>query len=178
MTTDGSPEAQAGSPPAFSLRVSYGPASFEAAGPGELVLQAFAEFKDHVKPVAAPTPTTEADSATEGNGSKPDEKSDVTSGGGSNSEPLPVFMDQFDLKGNAQTALAVAVWAKHSRNETELDPDGLKEYWRTSRHKVPANVGRDVGVAAKEGWLERLSHGKYTVTSYGERTLDALRKTK
>jgi hypothetical protein len=86
--------------------------------------------------------------------------------------PLPVFLKAHPVRTNPQAVVAMAVWARRYRGAEQFDANSLLAVWRDSGRKLPGNLGRDIGAAAKEGWLERLERGNYSVTSYGERFVD------
>jgi hypothetical protein len=167
---------------ALALTVELGKARFHAEGKGALVLDAFQNFRDfygdHAQVGAADASGAEEDVLQDGDGSTgtaaatPAEKKRTPPSG--DAVPLSVFLDSKKLpRGNAAIALGIAVWAKRYRSEETVDADTMKAHWRISKRKVPANIGRDLGTAASEGWLERLpALGKYSVTGYGEKAFD------
>lgn len=167
---------------ALVLTVELGKARFQAEGAGSLVLDAFQSFRDFYGEYA-PLDAAETGGAgeaaqPEGSGSTdqavetPADMKETPPAG--DSVPLSVFLDGKKLpRGNAAIALGIAVWAKRYRSEDTVDAETIKAHWRISKRKVPANIGRDLGTAASEGWLERLpALGKYSVTGYGEKAFD------
>lgn len=167
---------------ALALTVELGKARFRAEGAGSLVLDAFRHFRDfygeHTPPGAAEATGSEEEARPDGGGSTdqtvetPAEPKRTPASG--HLIPLSVFLDGKKLpRGNATIALGIAVWAKRYRSEDTVDAETVKAHWRISKRKVPANIGRDLGSAASEGWLERLPGlGKYSVTGYGEKAFD------
>jgi hypothetical protein len=176
-STDVDSDASAsGAPPDedhLRLEVTYGDASFSAEGGADMVLHAFAAFKETV-PIqrgegAAQSKVTAARVETPGERVE----TPVDKGKGSSSDlPLPVFIGNYKIKSNPQAALAIAVWAARVRDETELTLESFTTHWRSSARKMPANLSRDIQGAIHEGWLERIAPNRYRTTSYGERHLD------
>lgn len=167
---------------ALALTVELGKARFHAEGAGSLVLDAFQHFRDFYGE-HPPLGASEATGASKE--AQPDEGGSIGQTAETASEPQPtprsgdavplsVFLDAKKLpRGNAAIALGIAVWSKRYRSEDTVDAETVKAHWRISKRKVPANIGRDLGTAASEGWLERLpALGKYSVTGYGEKAFD------
>jgi hypothetical protein len=157
------------------LDIAFGNSTFSATGAGDVVLRAFSEFKEHL--LAAPETVKSGPPTVEETGNRQSSaagQNDAVSETRSRVDdvPLPLFLSQKSLRGNPQIALGIVLWAKRYKAEEELDVEGVKSYWRNSRHKLPANLSRDIGAAAKEGWLERRAAGKYSATSFGERFFD------
>lgn len=171
-------------PGMLKLEVAFGSAHFSSSGDGELVLRAFEEFKKQL----ANTPTVQQNhiGVQEARGTRDDQTvfsglSGEASPAGSTgtehttvaatvaAEPLPLFLNKRNLKGNAEIAAGIAVWASTYKRQSELDTETFQNYWRLSGRKTPSNIPRDVKTAAKEGWLEQLGSRKYILTSYGER---------
>jgi hypothetical protein len=173
MTTDSSEKALGDVE--LSVDVQHGSASFSARGSGSLVLKAFKEFRDFLATTEELSTGRSSQELQVPADPSPPTPEKATSG----SVPLSVFLDQHKMpRGNAIVALGIAVWAKRYKSEDEITADIAKGHWRNSKRKVPANINRDLGVAASEGWLERLpsGQGKYAVTSYGEAHFDGLPK--
>jgi len=164
----------------FSLDVTLGGASFSAAGGTEDVLRAFSEFQELL--------TRRKESPADDDEEAGDEVADPAGGGatadsvgkgeanGLTMVPLRVFLDSKKLpRGNAIIGLGIAIWAKRYDAVAGIDADIAKAYWRDSGRKIPANISRDLGSAASEGWLERLpTRGLFSATSYGEKHFDSL----
>ena len=166
----------------LALTVELGQARFQAEGAGSLVIDAFQNFRDfygeYMPLGAAELGGTEEDTQQHGGGSTGQEaetlaQTNQTPRAG-DSVPLSVFLDGKKLpRGNAAIALGIAVWAKRYRSEDQVDAEMMKAHWRISKRKVPANIARDLGTAASEGWIERLpALGRYSVTGYGEKAFD------
>jgi hypothetical protein len=161
---------------ALTLDVTLGSAVFSASGGSEHVLRAFADFQSLV---ALPLTGLETPAST-GAKESIDEEPPVPSAQAEDSAavvseriPLPVFLSSKAIKGNSVIALGLAVWAKRYDNTAEVDSETIKNYWRKSPHKVPANIPRDLSNATGEGWFEK--EGKaYFVTGHGERYFDSL----
>jgi hypothetical protein len=169
------------------LEVRVGSALFQAHGDGPVVLEAFAAFRDFYEGSAL----ADESSADRGEGAKPDAEGQAAessvngttskddkaldAGATGTSVPLPVFLGGKKLpRGNHAIALGIAVWAKRYKDEQVITPDSVKAHWRNSGRKIPANIPRDLGSAASEGWLERLAGttGNYSLTTYGETQFD------
>lgn len=166
----------------LALTVELGKARFHAEGTGSLVLDAFQNFRAFYSedaPLGAAEVSGFREEVEADGGGSTDQAAETraetkrTPAAG-DSVPLSVFLDGKKLpRGNAAIALGIAVWAKRHRSEDTVDAETMKAHWRISKRKVPANVGRDLGTAASEGWLERLpALGKYSVTGYGEKAFD------
>jgi hypothetical protein len=155
--------------------VTYGDASFSAEGGADMVLRAFAAFKETVRIPRGEGAAQGKASATRVEAPAERVESPVDEGKPTAGDlPLPVFLDNHRLTTNAHVALGITGWASRVRNESEMTVDSIAKYWRTSGRKTPGNLSRDLSTAAKEGWIERRSQGKYAITSYGERSLDGL----
>ena len=164
----------------FTLDVAVGQANFSASGESDDVLRAFEDFQELIKrPVELQFPednkgTTEVGRDEE----RPTTVSEVEQANALTEEkvPLRVFLDSKKLpRGNAIIGLGITIWAKRYENVQEIDVDIVKTYWRDSGRKIPANISRDLGTAATEGWLERLpTKGQFSATSYGEKHFDEL----
>lgn len=166
---------------ALTLDVSVGHASFSASGVSADVLKAFGDFQSLLASgIEAQQPEDIEDRP------RPDEQG---SGGNkaANEEvegvvpltekvPLRIFLDSKKLpRGNTVLALGIALWAKRYVGVNEIDAESAKVYWRDSGRRIPANISRDLGAAATEGWLERLpTKGQFSATSYGERHFDGI----
>lgn len=161
----------------LDLDVSVGAYSFSAHGRAEMVLDAFGQFQTIISDpaVSAPSSTPRAEEPS-GESHDADQDEDREKAGDER-VPLPVFLKSKILpRGNHVVALGIAVWAKRHSGVDELDVDTAKGYWRDSGRKVPANVSRDLGTAASEGWLERLTNprGSFRLTGFGETYFDEL----
>lgn len=162
----------------LQLEVKVGQTAFSASGDGELVLRAFGDFQEHLRqlpdqlaasPAEEPERVTETETpAAPAPRTEPEKPTTET-----HDDQLPVFLKRRpNLKTNAQIAAGIAVWGNRYRNQEEFTSDDMETFWRGSGHRVPSNVPRDMGTAAKEGWLQRVSSGKYAPTAYGERFVD------
>lgn len=89
--------------------------------------------------------------------------------------PLPAFVKAHKLPGNAERALALVAWATKRDGAESFTPAQVETYWKKTPWKKPANIGRDVGKAANQGWLEQPAKGCYALTGYGESHLADLR---
>lgn len=165
----------------FTLDVAIGRATFSSSGDSVDVLKAFADFQELIKKPTADleAPDTHEGEAIDDAGGGTGSSGTVDNGSGAMSKekvPLRVFLDSKKLpRGNAIIGLAIAIWAKRYANVNEIDVDSAKAYWRDSGRKIPANISRDLGSAATEGWLERLpTKGQFSATSYGEKHFDEL----
>lgn len=164
----------------LTLDVSVGRSSFSASGLSTHVLEAFSDFQNLIRTPMPPDLVRQGDEPEPA--WKEDQRDDARSTTNQLSDapdpgmrvPLRVFLDAKELpRGNAAVALGIAVWAKRYDNASAIDADTAKVYWRDSGRKIPANIGRDLGTAASEGWLERLAtRGQFSVTSYGEKHFD------
>ncbi|MDC7804865.1 hypothetical protein PP359_13135 [Sphingomonas sp. BLCC-B65] len=184
MNTDTEDASPSYSGNKFTLEVAVGRANFSAAGESADVLKAFEQFQSLLR---VPSATDVSGDGTEEevrtattSASAPPPAAETATGAGTDEVervPLPVFLDSKQLpRGNAVIALAIAVWAKKFDGANEIDADTAKSYWRNSGRKIPANINRDLGSAASEGWLERLAaaRGTYSVTSFGEKYFNGL----
>src|SRR5437879_518602 len=106
----------------LSLRVVYGDAEFSAEGPGYLILQAFAAFREHIEP-HKPSPRRDQDEKSPKSKRMEDTEARATDQAGTGTTeppPLAVFIKQLKPKGNPRIAAAIAVWAQRYGNESEL----------------------------------------------------------
>lgn len=170
---------------ALTLDVSIGRANFSASGESGDVLKAFEDFQALIKGPLHIQLSEERDVDPEKDDNGGNGGNDGGGGNGAGTEgtspqvdkvPLRVFLDSKKLpRGNAILALGIAIWAKRYAEVNEIDVDSAKSYWRDSGRKIPANISRDLGSAATEGWLERLpTKGQFSATSYGEKHFDEL----
>jgi hypothetical protein len=158
------------------LEVAFGDATFAADGEGGTVLRAFEAFKEHdashPRHRSAPKQTTPE---------PPREPEQTPPDGGepkTESRPLPVFLKDFILKTNFETALAIAVWSSRQTNGLrQFDKDSLGKLWSSSGDKVPGNVGAELNRASSHGWLTKVARGKFDLSSYGEEHLETLRRS-
>lgn len=153
---------------------------FASRGGAHEVLQAFEAFRQFFPTVdlqepqetfsdAPAAPTTEQSPA-------PNVEQNEQQAGLTDNVPLPVFLSSKKLpRGNNVLALAITVWAKRYKLEDVVTQESIRNHWKNSKKKVPANLSRDLSAAAKEGWLERHANstGTYSITSYGEAHFDA-----
>jgi hypothetical protein len=149
----------------LELSVTLGGASFTGTGPADQVMTALEKFSElvvnaDVDILAEGTGGEEGEPAAEVKPAAPDEK-----------EPLPVFLKSKKLKGNVETATAIAAWAQKHDGKTEGVRNGeIAAYWRTTNLREPGNLGRDLGNAIKAGLLHREA-GRYTVTGFGKESI-------
>ncbi len=66
-------------------------------------------------------------------------------------------------------------WATKRGGAEALTPAQVEAYWKKTPLKKAGNLGRDLGSAAAQGWLEQPAKGQYAVTGYGESHLSDLR---
>lgn len=163
----------------LSLRINFGRASFKANGDAAAVLGAFDAFQAFhaAQPPSADESQPDKTNHEPPSSSSPEQAQPEPTSSASGLVPLSVFLSQKQLpRGNAIIALGIAVWAKRYKGEDVFTADTMKAFWRDSKKKVPANIARDLGTAASEGWLERLTTGagNYGLTSYGESHFDGL----
>jgi hypothetical protein len=167
-TPDAAAEAQGDR---LQLEVAFGSARFSAAGPGELVLNAYSAFMERTSAGAATSEEPEPEAKAEPEPEPKVKAAAVPTGG--DAPPLPQFMRSHPTRNNQQRAVVMAVWAKRFKDVATFTVDELLKHWRNSGEKLPMKATRDVGLAVSEGWLERLADGdKFQVTSYGERYVD------
>lgn len=160
-------EAPNGQARPLRLEITTNGASFSASGDGDLVLRAFAEFDAKVlrggtQPVAQARPTAESQAASVAPAAETAQRPEPV--------PVPVFLDRYKkLKSNPQIAAGIVLWAREHRGQDSIDIDSIKQFWKDTRHKLPANLPRDVSAAAKEGWITREANGQFSITGHGER---------
>jgi len=133
---------------AFELSVSIGGDSFSASGKHDLVLKAFEDFKTLTGRSGDPAPTKPRGSAR---------KTKSNSGGASSSTAdgllLPAFVKSIKLAGNKEKATAILAWAAENGKD-RLTTNEVENLWKKTHFKVASNLSRDLGAAAKEGWIE------------------------
>jgi hypothetical protein len=130
----------------FQLSVSLGGDSFSACGKHDLVLKAFEDFKELTGQARDSLPSKGRGSATK---TKPATGAANASLGGL---PLPAYVKSLKLAGNKERATAILVWAAENGKD-RLKTTEIESYWKTTHFKRPGNLGRDLGLAAKEGWI-------------------------
>jgi hypothetical protein len=151
----------------FELSVSIGGNSFSASGKHDLVLKAFEDFKALTGgSVGDPTPTKPRGSKTKSNG-----------GGASSPStdgfPLPAYVKAIKLVGNKERATAILAWASEN-GKVRLTTREIEDLWKTTHFKVAGNLKRDLGLAAKEGWVAREGKGSdqaWVIHGFGKTTL-------
>lgn len=152
------------------LEVVFGDATLVADGDADVVLRAFDAFKEHdVSPHRhrAPQPKPTIDSPDKGDAEPglDDRQLEKLS--------LPAFLNQFQLKTNPQTAIAIAVWAsRQPAGPRQFDKVNMAKFWASSAQKPPVNVGAELGRAANQGWFTKASRGKFDLVRYGEEYVD------
>lgn len=131
----------------FTLSVALGSDSFSASGKHDLVLKAFEDFKaltGRSRDRAAPTVRAPATKA------KPAGSSATTSAPAG--VPLPAYIKTLKLSGNKERATAILVWAAENGKD-RLTTSEIEREWKKTNLKPPGNLGRDLGLGAKEGWI-------------------------
>jgi hypothetical protein len=158
------------------LEVALGDASFSAEGDADRVMDAFQTFRDdflmdkrHVEDThkpekpKAPDPQSETKPGANGAGDgKADPDAAFAKG-----KPLGVFLNEKNPKGNAATAVVMAVWANANEKKSAFTIDLMEDLWRRSPRKKPTNVPRDLREASKKGWLNEAGRGTYSLPTYG-----------
>lgn len=61
-------------------------------------------------------------------------------------------MKGLELAGNKERATAILAWASESGKD-RLTTNEIEGLWKKTHFKVAGNLGRDLGLAAKEGWI-------------------------
>lgn len=142
-----------------------GRGSFSGSGPDDLVFKALDLFKTQV----ASTPPVATQKAT-ATATPPDGAKDKEVGQRPASlQPIGPFLKSKAPRNNAQAVAVAAVWQKESDGTTKFTIDTLETLYKRSGRKPAGNFARDVGTAAKEGWLEAgEKRGEYVLTSFGE----------
>jgi hypothetical protein len=80
--------------------------------------------------------------------------------------PLPAFLRERSFSGNKELATGIVFWAQRVSSEGPLSVSDIRQLWRRTPTKVPANLHRDVAKAVAEGWLED-ENGRLSITGYG-----------
>lgn len=143
----------------LSLSITLGGASFEAAGPANLVMQVLEEFKTLVSTAPAMAGAAPAGAANPGTATGPQTSA-------ASKIPLPQFLSSKAISGNAKIATAIVAWAADHENKSSLSASEIKSYWKNTTVKVPGNLTRDIDSAKKQGWLT--AEGRtYVVTGFG-----------
>ena len=152
----------------FTLAVTIGKNSFSASGKHDLVLKAFEEFKaltGRSKDPAAPTVRAPARKAEPAGSS-----ATMSAPAG---VPLPAYIKTLKLSGNKERATAILVWAAENGKD-RLTTSEIEREWKKTNLKPPANLSRDLGLAAKEGWIALEGKGNdqaWMVHGFGKQAL-------
>ncbi len=161
----------------LELSVSIASASFSATGDTQIVLDAYADFKELLRsgvPTVASGDQICEEPTTE-NRAQPREQEHpaATEVKAPTSLPLKPYLARLRLRGNKHKAAALLAWSAESGEKAELTASEIEQLWRRSPFKVPKNVPRDVRAAEAEGWLD--SAGKenspsttYRINGFGE----------
>jgi hypothetical protein len=145
----------------FRLEVSLGEASFVAEGQTKQVMDAYAVFRED-----ALAPAATASKIVPEVKHQKQESTHVKASDGQRT-PLPVFFKAHPPTTNEQAVAVLAAWATEHDGVTEITSKIIEDLWRKSGRKKAGNLGRDIGNAAKQGWLDSVSRGKWTVPGYG-----------
>jgi hypothetical protein len=144
------------------LEVSRGNASFRAAGPFKLVMEAWEKFENDTA-----TTTSKGGGGTE----VKRRQGDSPSPSNLKKDPLSKVIARDEIKGNAEIVTAIIAWAKDRDDKNSLTKADIETYWKDkTNEKVPKNLSRDIAAAVKKGYLDG-SEGNYRVLGYGRREL-------
>lgn len=166
----------------FTLSITLGDASFSASGDSQLVLDAFAEFKELARsaPKRRNTPPQHDQSVD-----KADEVPASDTGGASDEDlPLPAFLATLKLSGNTQIGTAILDWSKRYANKDTLTSAELYDLWGSTSYKPPsrvANLTRDMKKAGQQGWIKVSGKGsdlKFQAYGFTTKTVDGWRASK
>lgn len=153
-----------GSP--FRLEVRLGDFGFGASGEHDLVLAAYERAREDLASGLLEAPHGQSGDAPF------QDRDDDRESPGAEFLPLPVYMKRRDLETNALKAAAIVAWAQRYESRESLTPSDVEAYWRKTPYRLPANVARDLGTAATQGWVRQEGHGEYSATGYGSTELD------
>jgi hypothetical protein len=154
----------------FRLEVSFGDASFSAEGDSDLVMQAFETFRGDL--YAGGRDQALVIQEKRGDRAPKDEDKGAEVGADPHAAfakgtPLGAFLTEKAPKTNDSAVAVMAVWANANEGTTEFTISVMEDLWRRSPRKKPANLARDMGKAAKRGWLDEAGRAKYALPSYG-----------
>jgi hypothetical protein len=144
----------------FRLEVSFGDASFVCEGQPKQVMDAYSVFREDALAPSASTTRTQPEA-------KQKTESTRVKGSDGQRSPLPMFLKAHPPKTNDQAVAVLAAWATEHDGATEITTKLVEELWRKSGRKKAGNLGRDIGNAVKQGWLDEVSRGKWTMPDYG-----------
>jgi hypothetical protein len=88
---------------------------------------------------------------------------------------LGAFLSERKLRSNSKKATAIVVWASRHGDQQELKVGDVKNLWRKTSFRRPANLARDLQSAGRNGWLHIEGEGrtlKYSPVGYGESMVD------
>lgn len=157
--------------------MTIGNASFSASGQTQVVLDAYADFKELIGPDGALSPdppsTKTARSRQPSSRTTPEPESTVTSEEvkAPTSLPLKPYLGRLKLPGNKEKATAVLAWSAESGGEAQLTIAEIEALMKKGGFKAPKNLSRDVRKAETEGWLDSTGTGpsaKFFINGYGE----------
>jgi hypothetical protein len=151
----------------FELEVTRGDASFRAAGPYDLVMEALAKFESETASAPSKGKTRSATAKQRASEQKPSEPpADLKK------DPLSQVIKRDEIKGNAEIATAIVAWAEARENKKSLTKAQIGDYWKSkTTRKVPRNLSRDIATAVKKGYLDADDEGNYSVIGYGRQEL-------
>jgi hypothetical protein len=160
-------------PPAagsFVLAVTLGQDSFSASGKHDLVLRAFEDFKTLTGRGTPASPVPPASKAGKTSGTKSQAATSATAA--ADGLPLQGYLAGLDLPTNIERATAILIWSADHGGKERLSAAEIKSLWAKTHFKTPGNLSRDLGVAAKNGWIVPEGNGTarvYFVQGFGKK---------
>jgi hypothetical protein len=141
----------------FALAVTLGQDSFSASGKHDLVLKAYEDFKAMTGRGGVPAPASATGKTGKAGAStkQPATGSTTTTADGL---PLQGYLAELDLPTNWQRVTAILIWSADHGGKGSLTTGEVKKLWAKTHFKSPGNLSRDIGVAAKNGWI--MTEGK------------------